>query len=117
MMTKSTGSAATSGAKATKDSSGGTSADTSGVALSDRPGTADTAGLSEDKLKAAAGTDMEGSGAFVEPTIKERIDVDHPAVDNTPRAGQPADANRIDFNEPSKPSDQAVADNLKAQQG
>ena len=112
MVTKSSGSAATSGAKATKTASGSTTVDTTGVRTSSRPGTADTAGMTEDKLKAAASGDMDASGAFVEPTIKDRIDVDHPAVDNNPRAGQPAVANRIDFNDPTKTSAEAVQDNL-----
>jgi len=93
------------------------SVDTRNVKTSDRPGVPDTAGMSEDTLKAAAATDMEASGAFQEPEIKSRIDVDHPAVDNAPRQGQPADANRIDFNDPTKTGAEAVADNMKDQGG
>lgn len=89
--------------------------DTSKVALSDRPGVADTEGLSQDNLTAAAAKDMDASGAFIEPEIKSRIDVDHPAVDNNPRAGTTVDQNRIDFNDPTKPGHEAVADNLKNQ--
>ncbi|MGZ8286133.1 MAG: hypothetical protein ACXW27_09075 [Allosphingosinicella sp.] len=99
--------------------SGGAAAtvDTSKVRLSDRPGKADTAGLTQDKLTGASSSDMDASGAFQEPEIKDRIDVGHPAVDNNPRAGQPKVANQIDFNDPAKRSDEAVADNMKAQQG
>lgn len=81
--------------------------------LSDVPGVADTASLKPDEL--APATTMEASGALIEPTIVERIDTDHPAVDNEPRKNQPAVANRIDFNDPGKTESEAVADNLDAQ--
>ena len=68
---------------------------------------------SGDDMKPA--TDFEASGAVIEPAAKEAVDMDHPAVDNNPRAGVPADSNRIDFNDPSKSQQEAVADNLKAQ--
>lgn len=83
---------------------------TSKVKLSDQPGVADTKGLEIDDLKPA--TEVQPSGAFIEPTIVERIDTSHPAVDNEPRKGQPTVANQIDFNDPGKTMDEAVADNL-----
>jgi hypothetical protein len=116
---KSSGSAATTTGTAARPrraaATAARSVDTSGVPLSDKPGTADTAGLKADQLIPAANTDMEASGAFQEPEIKERIDASHPAVDNAPRAGQPARSNRIDFNDPTKTDAEAVAENLKAQ--
>ena len=79
---------------------------------------ADTsANADQDKLSPASNTDMEASGAFVEPAIKDRIDASHPAVDNNPRAGQPKVANQIDFNDPTKTDEEAVRDNLKEQGG
>lgn len=62
------------------------SVDTSGVKLSDVPGVADTKDLEIDKLESA---------------IVERIDTDHPAVDNEPRKGASVASNQIDFNTPS----------------
>lgn len=75
------------------------SVDTSGVKLSDVPGQADTKGLEIDKLEPA--TEVAASGALIEPTIVERIDTSHPAVDNEPRKGAPVASNQIDFNTPS----------------
>ena len=86
--------------------------DTSDVNLSDRPGVADTRGLTEDNLTPA--TDVATSGALVEPEIVERIDFGHPAVDNAPRKGQPKVANQIDFNDPTVSDADAVTANLKA---
>lgn len=43
------------------------------------------------------------------------VDLDHPAVDNDPRAGTTADQNRIDFNDPTISSEEAVEKNLKEQ--
>lgn len=56
----------------------------------------------------APATSMESpSGAFIEPEIKAAIPVDHPAVDNNPRAGTSAVQNGGDFNDPMRrhPSD------------
>ena len=88
--------------------------DTTKVKLSDVPGQPDTKGTEADNL--APATDMEASGAFIEPTIVERIDTAHPAVDNEPRKGAPVSSNQIDFNEPSAitPQEEAVAKNLGA---
>ncbi len=87
--------------------------DTTDVKTSDVPGVSDTDGLTEDNI--AAATKMEASGAFIEPAIVDRIDVDHPAVDNHPRKGQPKIANQIDFNDPGLESSDAVEKNLKDQ--
>ena len=62
----------------------------------------------------APATTFEASGATIEPTIVERVDMSHPAVDDKPRGGTTADQNRIDFNDPGKPDDEAVAEQLGA---
>ena len=87
--------------------------DTTDIEPSHVPGVSDTAGLTEDTI--APATKMEASGAFIEPEIVERIDVDHPAVDNNPRKGQPKIANQIDFNDPTLDSAEAVEKNLAEQ--
>lgn len=84
--------------------------DTTEIKPSQVPGVSDTAGLTEDTLTPAS--TVAASGAFIEPEIVERIDVDHPAVDNNPRKGQPKIANQIDFNDPTLTSEEAVAKNL-----
>lgn len=56
----------------------------------------------------APATEMDSaSGAFIEPEIKQAIPVDHPAVENNPRAGTSAIQNGGDFNDPTRrhPSD------------
>ncbi|MBX3543586.1 hypothetical protein [Chelatococcus sp.] len=55
-------------------------------------------------------TEFDPSGA---PHQVQDIDVDHPAVDNDPRANTTADQNRIDFNDPTLSGAEAVAKNLK----
>jgi hypothetical protein len=87
--------------------------DTTDIKPSDLPGVSDTTGMTEDTLTPA--TDVAASGAFIEPEIVARIDVDHPAVDNHPRKGQPAIANQIDFNDPHLGTEDAVAKNLSDQ--
>lgn len=84
--------------------------DTSDVALSPVPGVADTALLKEDDLTPA--TEMAASGAFIEPTIVDRIDTGHPAVDNEPRKGAPVIATMIEFNDPTISGQEAVERNL-----
>ena len=91
---------------------GGSTATTTGGAAG-----ADPASTEADNLTAASSDDLEASGAMMEPEIRDRIDVNHPAVDNNPREGQPAVANQIDFNDPTKTDAEAVAENLKAQGG
>ena len=88
-------------------------ADSSNVKLSDVPGVADVDLRQPDELVPA--TEVQPSGALIEPTIVERIDTEHPAVDNEPRKGQPKIANQIDFNDPGKSDEDAVAENLGAQ--
>jgi hypothetical protein len=56
-------------------------------------------------------TEAEASGAIIEPSVAKLVD--HPAVDNNPREGTTEEMNRIDFNDPTKPQEEAVADNLK----
>jgi hypothetical protein len=70
--------------------------------------TLDTSGPAE----IPAATEFSPSGA---PRQVTEIDIDHPAVDNDPRAGTSSDQNRIDFNDPSIPGHEAVERNLKAQ--
>ncbi len=84
--------------------------DTTDVKLSDKPGVADTKGMTEDNLSPA--TTVGASGALIEPEIVDRIDTAHPAVDDRPRAGQPAVANQIDFNDPTLDDADAVQRNL-----
>ncbi len=48
----------------------------------------------------ATAADMTAGGAFVEPEIRKAIPVDHPAVENNPRAGTSAVQNGADFNDP-----------------
>lgn len=58
----------------------------------------------------APATEMDAaSGAFIEPEIKAAIPVDHPAIENNPRAGTSAVQNGGDFNDPARrhPSDPA----------
>jgi len=87
--------------------------DTTDIAPSQVPGVSDTRGMTEDNLTPA--TTVAASGAFIEPEIVERIDVDHPTVDNNPRKGQPVVANQIDFNDPHLENADAVEKNLKDQ--
>jgi len=87
--------------------------DTTDIKPSGVPGVSDTAGMTEDTLTPA--TEVAASGAFIEPEIVDRIDVDHPAVDNNPRKGQPKIANQIDFNDPHLDTQAAVEKNLAAQ--
>lgn len=65
-----------------------------------------------DKLSPATSEDLEASGALVEPTIKDRVDTKHPAVDDEPRKGLPETSNRIDFNDPTISGADAVAQAL-----
>ncbi|WP_426043695.1 hypothetical protein [Caulobacter sp. DWR3-1-2] len=67
-----------------------------------------------DALKPA--TDTAASGALIEPTIADRIDTKHPAVDDEPRKGLPGGSNRIDFNDPTLTGAEAVEKAL-AEQG
>lgn len=56
----------------------------------------------------APATEMDSaSGAFIEAEIKKAIPVEHPAIENNPRAGTSAIQNGGDFNDPVRrhPSD------------
>ena len=65
--------------------------------------------------KLSPGTKTAASGAIIEKEIAEDSVPDHPAVDRNPRKGVPAESNQIDFNDPGKSPEKAVAENLKAQ--
>jgi hypothetical protein len=58
----------------------------------------------------APATDFSTSGAVRQVTD---IPVDHPAIDNDPRAGTTADQNRIDMNDPTRPGHEVVEEALK----
>lgn len=60
---------------------------------------------------------MDASGAIMEPSVKSSVDVDHPAVDNNPRAGTTERQNAIDFNDPTLTEQEAVEQRLADQQG
>lgn len=59
-------------------------------------------------IPAADTFDPSGAPQQVVPDV----DINHPAVDNDPRAGTTELQNRIDFNDPTKPGHEAVADML-----
>jgi hypothetical protein len=61
-----------------------------------------------------AATEFAPSGAPVQTTD---IDASHPAVDDNPRRDTTVDQNRIDFNDPTLTSQEAVEQNLAAQKG
>jgi hypothetical protein len=66
-------------------------------------------------LAPASAADIAASGAISEPGATAGIPVEHPAIDNNPRAGVPDVSNRIDLNDPGKPGQEAVMDSLRAQ--
>lgn len=100
---------------AKKGGSTAATVDTTNVATSPVPGIADTALTEADDL--APATDVAASGALIEPTIVERIDTDHPSVDNEPRKGVSIASNQIDFNTPSglQAPEETVAEKLDEQ--
>jgi hypothetical protein len=61
----------------------------------------------------APATEIDTAGAPQQ--IVPDVDMDHPAVDNDPRAGTTAEQNRIDFNDPTLSGAEAVAQSLKDQ--
>ena len=63
-------------------------------------------------INAASANNIEASGAIMEPGMKKAVDVDHPAVDNNPRAGTTVQQNQIDFNDPTIRANEAVKENL-----
>lgn len=60
----------------------------------------------------APATDFSTSGS---PRQVTDFEIDHPAVNNDPRAGTTEHMNRIDFNDPVKPGHEVVADALAEQ--
>ena len=58
----------------------------------------------------AAATEFDPSGAPVQ--IVPDVDVDHPAVDNDPRANTSAEQNRIDWNDPTKSGQEVVEERM-----
>ncbi|HEV7340861.1 MAG TPA: hypothetical protein VGN68_04445 [Sphingopyxis sp.] len=93
-----------------KNTGGAKTVDTTKVPLSDVPGKPDTAGITADNLEPA--TYVAASGALIEPTIVDRIDTSHPAVDNEPRKGASVESNQIDFNDPTLTLSEQVEQNL-----
>jgi hypothetical protein len=72
-------------------------------------------GALANQLAPATAADIQASGAISEPGATAGIPVEHPAIDNNPRAGVPDASNRIDLNDPGKSGPEAVMDSLKAQ--
>ncbi|MBA9071719.1 hypothetical protein FHR71_005505 [Methylobacterium sp. RAS18] len=60
-----------------------------------------------------AATEINTSGAPQQ--VVPGVDMSHPAVDSDPRAGTTVDQNRIDFNDPTIPGHDAVANALNEQ--
>lgn len=58
----------------------------------------------------APATQIDTAGAPQQ--IVPDVDMDHPAVDNDPRAGTTADQNRIDFNDPTREGHEVVEEQL-----
>ena len=58
-------------------------------------------------------TEINASGAPQQ--IVPDVDMEHPAVDNDPRKGTTINQNKIDFNDPTLSSSEAVEKNLKDQ--
>lgn len=71
--------------------------------------------LTPASISPAKSSNIEASGAIMEPAVKSAIDVDHPAVDNNPRAGTTERQNKVDFNDPTLKASDAVQENLDAQ--
>lgn len=66
-----------------------------------------------DSANLPAATEVSTSGAPQQ--IVPDVDMSHPAVDNNPRARTSVVQNAIDFNDPTIPGHQAVAESLSAQ--
>ncbi len=67
----------------------------------------------KDPANIPAATEVNTSGAVQQ--IVPDVDLSHPAVDDNPRARTSVDQNRIDFNDPTVPGHQAVAEALTEQ--
>ena len=68
---------------------------------------------SSPRAEIAPATDIDTSGAPQQ--IVPSVDLDHPAVDNDPRANTTERMNRIDFNDPVKPGHEVVAEAINSQ--
>jgi hypothetical protein len=62
-------------------------------------------------IKPATAVDTSGAPQ----QIVTDVDMEHPAVDNNPRANTTVNQNRIDFNDPTISGEEAVRLNLEAQ--
>lgn len=67
----------------------------------------------KDPANIPAATEVSTSGAPQQ--VVPDVDMSHPAVDNNPRANTTVDQNRIDFNDPTIPGHDAVANALNEQ--
>lgn len=72
---------------------------------------AETEGQKAANIAPATNIDTSGAPQQIVPDV----DMSHPAVDDNPRANTTVDQNRIDFNDPTVPGHQAVAEALNAQ--
>lgn len=78
-------------------------------AKSDKPD--DAEGQKSANIPAAESINTSGAPQQIVPGV----DMSHPAVDSDPRAGTTVDQNRIDFNDPTIPGHDAVAQALNEQ--
>ena len=69
--------------------------------------------LGNQQANVAPATEIDTSGAPQQ--IVDDVDLSHPAVDANPRANTTVAQNRIDFNDPSLDSSEAVAKMLREQ--
>ena len=67
----------------------------------------------EKPANVAPATEIDTSGAPQQ--VVPDVDLEHPAVDNDPRAGTTVEQNKIDFNDPTLSGQEAVAKNLADQ--
>lgn len=72
--------------------------------------TADKPAEGQKPANIAPATEINPSGAPQQ--VVPDVDMSHPAVDDNPRAGTTVDQNRIDFNDPTKPGADVVAEQL-----
>ncbi|MDO7843448.1 hypothetical protein [Sphingomonas immobilis] len=97
--------------------------------MTDKPNTKATQAKPAEVLAASISTSgaLDNSGAAdITPAAEfspsgaprqvTEIDIDHPAVDNDPRAGTTNNQNRIDFNDPTISGQEAVEKALAANQ-
>ncbi len=81
-------------------------AETTNTTIAATAGDLDTSGAAN--IKPAKSIDTSGAPQQIVPDV----DLNHPAVDNDPRAGTTVNQNAIDFNDPTIPGHQAVAEKL-----